>query len=546
MNDRAKQEEKAVRRGHLRASLWAVVASMATSSFLPGTLRADWPLGPLAPAPHIQKTADQPPLPPLPVGIRQLHQVRLVSGTTPSSTASQETSSPPPLASGGSAPQLVLRPLLPQNADGVNEVARSEQRVILPPSELTEKKQRFHLSDISAPAVPPFAVVQAPEAGFDKPKNRTATENDGAEKRLAVAELLRIPPRGPLRVSDRCEPSQPLVPMIEAAPVELQMLEDNETAAEVVISTAEEVAEVVSEGATDPISTVQEVPELEIAEAAEHESHSGSELPAEEVVLESVPAETFEASANLTEEKANLPASESSAEKIVAEESIAFEKVVSVPVPEAVRTQLAVPAPSVEGEAERARLYQPRKPLVIDMTTRSAQSATPSAAPAAVPDPSAAEPAEELFQGPACKIMTAIKGEATSIQPNQVIRRVSMQDQDICDVVLVGPYKLLLIGRQEGVTRLAIWSGEASLPEIREIHVVLGQPQAIGASMDAVAERLTATITATFPGSQVRVTPSGDGLAVTGRAVDSRSARAIIRLVRTACLKTVSDQLEVR
>lgn len=509
MNDRVKQEEKAVRRSQLRASLWAVVASMATSSFLPGTLQADWPLGPFVPAPNSQETTDQPILPPLPVGIHRMHQLRLVSGTISLVPVRQiKTVSD----NCDTAPQIVLRQVDPPSEPGAVESREAGPSLIVPSVDTTLRKHRFQLSDLYDLEELETAIIQAPEAGYNRTYRGSAAESSASSNPAGVAKLLRIAPHAPLRVSDRSESSRPVLPLIEVTPLVFDSPTESVAASEQSTATTDECAQVM-EALTNGL-------DADSSEVSEKKPEVLAQVPTEKVVAEPI-------------ETPLRPASK---------EAIGFAKVASVPVPEAVRKQGTLPRAAEEISAEPAPLYQPRKPLVIDV----ASSSIPSAVPAVGPDDSVAESMEKCFHGPTTKIMTAIKGEATSIQPSQVIRRVSMQNEEICDVVLVGPYKLLLIGRQEGVTRLAIWSGDASAPEIREVHVVLGQPQAIGASMDAVAERLTATITATFPGSQVRVIPAGDGLAVTGRAADSRAARAIIRLVRTACLKTVSDQLEVR
>lgn len=189
-----------------------------------------------------------------------------------------------------------------------------------------------------------------------------------------------------------------------------------------------------------------------------------------------------------------------------------------------------------------ARLYRPPRHLVIDATVASSEHGTTSSDTADLNEAYA----RDCFQGSVTASLTVPKAETASITPQVAVRRVQMQNRDICDAVLVSPHKLLLIGREEGTTRLAIWCGDASEPELREIRVVGQQPTAIGGSLDAVAKRLTDTIAATYPNSRVRVVPQGDGLVVMGKASDDRSAKAILRLVRSACLKTVNDQLEVR
>lgn len=151
--------------------------------------------------------------------------------------------------------------------------------------------------------------------------------------------------------------------------------------------------------------------------------------------------------------------------------------------------------------------------------------------------------AASLGEAEAILLRTA---ETQTITPRSPIRRVQLEDREVCEAVQVGPHKLLLIGRRDGTTRLAVWSDSDSKPALYEIRIGSAQSAPAGGSLGAVAERLTETIAAAYPQCHVRVVTEGDGLAVHGQAVSQEAARAIMRLVRRACLTSVDDDLEIR
>jgi Flp pilus assembly secretin CpaC len=197
-----------------------------------------------------------------------------------------------------------------------------------------------------------------------------------------------------------------------------------------------------------------------------------------------------------------------------------------------------------KSKAGPAELYRPSRRLVIDLeqcsqgTTKGIGKLQQVAA--------RVMQAESAFSGDVAETIEIDEAETHSLTPAKKVRRVQLEDREICDAVLVSPHNLLLIGRQPGTTRLALWCGDESAPRLREIKVIGKREAPLGVSLTAVARRLTETIASTYPHSRVRVVPDGDGLTVIGRTRDDRTAREILRLVRNACLKKVNDRLQVR
>ncbi|WP_164102514.1 pilus assembly protein N-terminal domain-containing protein [Candidatus Laterigemmans baculatus] len=205
------------------------------------------------------------------------------------------------------------------------------------------------------------------------------------------------------------------------------------------------------------------------------------------------------------------------------------------------RSQAAPPAPADRPE--------PTSDFALPATALiDAPTAVPTPAPSAATAAKPAAASSTFSETPAgdyetIQLRTA---ETQPLTPRTPIRRVELENREICEAVLVGPHKLLLIGRQDGATRLALWSGDTATPTLYEVRVGSDHPMPTGGSLAAIAQRLTETIAATYPQCHVRVVTEGDGLAVHGRANSQDAARAIMRLVRRACLTSVDDNLEIR
>ncbi len=191
-----------------------------------------------------------------------------------------------------------------------------------------------------------------------------------------------------------------------------------------------------------------------------------------------------------------------------------------------------VPAPRIARPSKKLVIEVPQQPATTPVVAEA--DATPSEAPRSV------------FAAPVNAHLNVEAGQTRDVNPNKSVRRVELQNREVCDAVLVGPHKLLLIGRMVGETRMAVWCDDEERPTLYQLTVATTQPTATGSSLDAVALRLTDTITTTYPQCRVRVVAKGDSLAVTGRAHNQQAAREIMRLVRSACLKTVHDELTVR
>ncbi|WP_442507151.1 pilus assembly protein N-terminal domain-containing protein [Novipirellula sp. SH528] len=129
------------------------------------------------------------------------------------------------------------------------------------------------------------------------------------------------------------------------------------------------------------------------------------------------------------------------------------------------------------------------------------------------------------------------------------LRRVSIQDQNVCRAIASGTNELKLIGAGRGVTRLVVWADGASDDSSTVQHFDVHVQDAVEATGDSVgdkAEMLTRTIMKSFPDSRVRVKTVGDHLVISGSCTSEETATKILRMVRKTCLIPVHDELKVR
>ncbi|TWU27056.1 hypothetical protein Pla52o_09150 [Novipirellula galeiformis] len=129
------------------------------------------------------------------------------------------------------------------------------------------------------------------------------------------------------------------------------------------------------------------------------------------------------------------------------------------------------------------------------------------------------------------------------------LRRVSIEDQNICHAIAAGSNELKLIGAGHGTTRLVVWADGAtdgrSMVRQFDVHVQ-DAVEATGNSVGDKAQLLTRTIKQSFPDSKVVVKTVGDQLVIHGTCSSEATASKILRMVRKTCLIPVRDELTIR
>ena len=129
------------------------------------------------------------------------------------------------------------------------------------------------------------------------------------------------------------------------------------------------------------------------------------------------------------------------------------------------------------------------------------------------------------------------------------VRRISVNDNKVCQAIASGPNQLKLIGTGYGVTRLVVWADTAHKSPTRiktfEIHVEEAV-DATGSSVGNKAVTLNGTIERAFPNAVITVERFPDRLIVAGLCDSEDEAKKIIRMVRKTCIIPVRDEIKVR
>ncbi|EMI17746.1 Transport-associated domain protein [Rhodopirellula maiorica SM1] len=129
------------------------------------------------------------------------------------------------------------------------------------------------------------------------------------------------------------------------------------------------------------------------------------------------------------------------------------------------------------------------------------------------------------------------------------LRRVSIEDQNVCRAIASGHNELKLIGAGRGVTRLVVWADGTPDAPSKVQHFDVHVQDAVEATGDTIgdkAELLNRTIRKSFPDSRVLVKTEGDHLVISGSCTSEETATKILRMVRKTCLIPVHDELKVR
>ncbi|WP_345687285.1 pilus assembly protein N-terminal domain-containing protein [Novipirellula caenicola] len=129
------------------------------------------------------------------------------------------------------------------------------------------------------------------------------------------------------------------------------------------------------------------------------------------------------------------------------------------------------------------------------------------------------------------------------------LRRVSIEDQNVCRAIASGHNELKLIGAGRGVTRLVVWADGTPDAPAKVQHFDVHVQDAVDATGDSLgdkAELLNRTISKSFPDSRVLVKTEGDHLVISGSCTSEDTATKILRMVRKTCLIPVHDELKVR
>lgn len=134
-----------------------------------------------------------------------------------------------------------------------------------------------------------------------------------------------------------------------------------------------------------------------------------------------------------------------------------------------------------------------------------------------------------------------------SVRSERPIQSFAIDNDAICQVIAISGHELRVVGQHQGDAKLAVWLESEGKVQAHiyavKVTADVGHQQS---GLQSTADRLTKVIATSFPTSQVEVVVRQEKLVLQGLAVDNEQARAVLRLVRQACLVPVIDQLRAR
>ena len=178
-------------------------------------------------------------------------------------------------------------------------------------------------------------------------------------------------------------------------------------------------------------------------------------------------------------------------------------------------------------------------------TQSQVQTAAPSQFQTPVPTPSQTPVSgRESMNGKEFKV--AVK-DSFAVQSIETIQTVSVEHEEVCQVIKSGPKSFTVVGLQDGETRIAVISEVDGQRKVQVHHVVVGTPKSTTTTNPAaLASEVSQTVAQLYPRSRVRITPRGTQLVVSGSVDSEDTAKKILSLVRKTTLNPVIDELQTK
>ena len=137
--------------------------------------------------------------------------------------------------------------------------------------------------------------------------------------------------------------------------------------------------------------------------------------------------------------------------------------------------------------------------------------------------------------------------DSFAVQSIETIQTVSVEHEEVCQVIKSGPKSFTVVGLQDGETRIAVISEVDGQRKVQVHHVVVGTPKRTTTTNPAaLASEVSQTVAQLYPRSRVRITPRGTQLVVSGSVDSEDTAKKILSLVRKTTLNPVIDELQTK
>lgn len=201
-------------------------------------------------------------------------------------------------------------------------------------------------------------------------------------------------------------------------------------------------------------------------------------------------------------------------------------------------TNLPDQLPSQSSEQFSGPTFGPSSDQSLDssLSTESQSNAEPTEATGSTAEPEATIVETQLH------FTVGPRGSLQLTSGNRIVG-VSVEQEEICQLIQTGPRSYSLIGVREGHTRVALITEVSGQRQIEIQQVTVDPRGTTGSDLSALAESITQTIRQLYPHNRVQVAAQGRQLFVSGKVDSEESARRILSLVRKTSLTPVVDQL---
>jgi len=143
-----------------------------------------------------------------------------------------------------------------------------------------------------------------------------------------------------------------------------------------------------------------------------------------------------------------------------------------------------------------------------------------------------AAPGVRAQQAPNLPQVSVTAGRSTIVSTDFDVTRIAITNPEVADAVVVRPREILVDGKTAGTISLIIWGATERI----QYDVVVEQPVSV----------LEQQLHQLFPGEEVQVTSSADGIVLSGRASSTQVMLRIGEVVQAASPKsTVTNMLQV-
>lgn len=132
------------------------------------------------------------------------------------------------------------------------------------------------------------------------------------------------------------------------------------------------------------------------------------------------------------------------------------------------------------------------------------------------------------------------------MQSVETIQGLSVEREEICQLIQSGPRTFSVVGLREGETRIAVVSDVNGQRKIEIHHVIVGSSKQTANDPATLASEVSHTISQLYPRSKIRITPRGSQLVVSGTVDSDDTAKKILSLVRKTTLTPVVDELQAK